>query len=66
MLGQKKSSKKSGLQRSELKVSCDSPISSVIISLSLRSSLSPNPGHAKESKKSLHTTSLPLVAFNLF
>jgi len=64
MLGQK-SSRKMGLQTSEFKVSRDEPMSSVTISLFLRRSLSPNPGHANESKRMPHVACLPLAVLNL-
>jgi hypothetical protein len=48
-------------------VSCDKPVSVVTISLSLRPSLSPNPGHAKESRlTSSHVASLHLVKVACF
>jgi hypothetical protein len=51
MLGQK-TSKKSGLQTSEFKVSCDKSVSGFTVSLSPRPSLSPNLDRAKESRRS--------------
>jgi len=51
-----KSSRKQGRQASEFKVSCDETVSRLIIFLSRRPSLIPNPGPASESEPTIHTS----------